>query len=106
MVRSGPLKMPIPSLRGVLNLVGGNYILILDKAKPSVRVGWKATGIAEGTSNVCHGRNIVAPPGNRAENRENNPQPVALEETSLLDSVKMAIAIIFIQDHGKNNSYK
>jgi hypothetical protein len=30
---------------------------------------------------------MVAPPGNQAENGENKPQPVALEETSLLDSL-------------------
>jgi len=31
------------------------------------------------------GINVVAPPGNQAENGENEPQPVALGETGLLD---------------------
>jgi len=35
--------MPIPSLRGVLNLLGGYCILVFDKAKLSVRMGRKAT---------------------------------------------------------------
>ncbi len=42
-------------------------------------------GSERGQGQRMYGRNIVAPPGNQAENGENKPRPATSEETGLLD---------------------
>ena len=44
---------------------------------------------------------MVAPPGNQAENGENKPQPVALEEIALLDSFRRGVKMRYKRREAK-----